>query len=257
MTASNPFKVVIPARYHSTRLPGKPLIKLAGKEMILRVYDKACRSDADQVVIATDDERIYNLAISAGADVCMTATDHKTGTDRLSEVVNKYAWPADTIVVNVQGDEPLMPVSCINLVAENLHKHKIAVMATLATRIQNSSEYTDPNVVKVVFDRNGLAMLFSRSPIPHYREKDFDATFASYRHLGIYAYRAAYLLQYSDLSECGIEFAEKLEQLRVLNNGDRIHVDLARELPGPGVDTPEQLAEVELLVQRELEKSGQ
>jgi len=257
MTASNPFKVVIPARYHSTRLPGKPLIKLAGKEMILRVYDKACQSDADQVLIATDDERIYNLASGAGADVCMTATDHETGTDRLSEVVDKNAWPADTIVVNVQGDEPLIPVSCINQVAENLIKHKAAVMATLATRIQQLSEYNDPNVVKVIFDRNGLAMLFSRSPIPHYRENDFDSNCASYRHLGIYAYRAAYLSQYSGLSECSIEFAEKLEQLRVLNNGDRIHVDVAKELPGPGVDTPEQLAEVELLVQRELAKSGQ
>lgn len=256
MADNSSFKVVIPARYQSTRLPGKPLKKIAGKEMVLRVYDKACLSNAGQVLIATDDERIYQVAKNAGADVCMTLAEHETGTDRLAEVVSKNGWAPDTIVVNVQGDEPLIPVSCINQVAANLAEHHAAVIATLAARIQQVSEYNDPNVVKVIFDSNGMALLFSRSPIPFYRDNEFDDACASYRHLGIYAYRAGYLSQYATLPECGIEQAEKLEQLRVLNNGDRIHVALAEDLPGPGVDTAAQLAEVESIVQQELESGG-
>lgn len=254
MADNSSFKVVIPARFQSSRLPGKPLKKIVGREMVLRVYDKACLSNAGQVLIATDDERIYQVASSAGADVCMTSAAHETGTDRLAEVVSQNSWPSDTIVVNVQGDEPLIPVSCINQVASNLAAHQAAVIATLAARIQQVTEYNDPNAVKVVFDKHGMALLFSRSPIPFYRDDEFNDGCASYRHLGIYAYRAGYLSEYATLPECGIEQAEKLEQLRVLNNGDRIHVAIAEDLPGPGVDTAEQLAEVELIIQQELNK---
>jgi len=208
MADKSSFKVVIPARYQSSRLPGKPLKKIAGREMVLRVYDKACLSNAGQVLIATDDERIYQVATNAGADVCMTAAEHETGTDRLAEVVSINGWSSETIVVNVQGDEPLIPVSCINQVAENLAEHQAAVIATLAARIQQLNEYNDANAVKVVFDRNGMALLFSRSPIPYYRDDEFGSVCASYRHLGIYAYRAGYLSQYAELPECGIEQAE-------------------------------------------------
>ena len=246
-----PFKVVIPARYHSTRLPGKPLKKIAGKPMVLHVYEKACLSGAEQVLIATDDELIRKEVERAGAAVCMTDPEHATGTDRLTEVVKINGWSDDTIVVNVQGDEPLIPVSCINQVAANLSAQQGAVISTLSSRIETADEYSDPNIVKVVFDTNGLALLFSRSPIPYFRDADFNNDCTVYRHIGIYAYRAGYLLRYASLAECDIEGAEKLEQLRVLHNGDRIHVDVAKEVPGPGVDTAEQLAEVELIMNRQ------
>jgi len=192
MQSETAFKVIIPARYQSSRFPGKPLRKILGKAMVLQVYERAMQSNADEVWIATDDERIYQAADAAGARVCMTATTHNTGTDRLMEVVAEKAWAAETIVVNVQGDEPLIPVSCINQVAKNLAANSVAVMATLAARA-DAKEYIDPNVVKVVFDKDGLALLFSRAPIPHVRDGDYSDKSASYRHIGIYAYRAEYL----------------------------------------------------------------
>lgn len=248
MAESKAFKVVIPARYQSSRFPGKPLAKIAGKEMVLHVYELAMQSAATEVVIATDDQRIFDLAAGCGAKVTMTSKDHATGTDRLVEVVATQGWPADTIIVNVQGDEPLIPIACIDQVAQNLHQNASAVMATLATQINSESEFADPNVVKVVFDAYGMAMLFSRATIPFDRDRGFDQSVTCFRHLGIYAYRAGYLQGYSSLPECVIETAEKLEQLRVLYNGDRIHVDVALEVPGPGVDTAEQLIEVEAML---------
>ncbi len=247
MSSDDSFRVVIPARYQSTRFPGKPLKRIAGKEMILHVYEKAVQSDAAEVVIATDDERVFNVVQSAGAEVCMTASDHQTGTDRLVEVVHSRRWADDTVVVNVQGDEPLIPVVCINQVAENLTQNPEAVMSTLAAEILNQDEYADPNIVKVVFNSKGMAMYFSRSPIPHYRDGDFGNGCSGFRHIGIYAYRVGYLGTYQKLSS-RFEQAEKLEQLRVLDNSDSIHVDVARELPGPGVDTPEHLALVESII---------
>ncbi len=252
MPLNEHFRIVIPARYQSTRFPGKPLEQICGKEMVLHVYDKAIQSTAIEVLIATDDERIFEVASKAQANVCMTSADHITGTDRLVEVVESQQWPADTVVVNVQGDEPLIPAACIEQVAHNLHQNREAVMATLATPILSLEEYNDPNVVKVVSNKEGLAMYFSRSGIPFYRDGNHKDLCPSFRHIGIYAYRAGYLAGYSSLPECEIETAEKLEQLRVLYNGGAIHVDVAVELPGPGVDTPEQLIEVESLLARQI-----
>ena len=248
MQTDQSFRVVIPARYQSTRFPGKPLEKINGKAMVLHVYEKAMQSAADEVIIATDDQRIFDVVESAGANVCFTSADHATGTDRLVEVVATLEWPDDTVIVNVQGDEPLIPVACINQVAVNLIKNNQAVMATLATPISEREEFEDPNVVKVVFNVHGMAMYFSRSGIPYFRDSGFALSCQSYRHIGIYAYRAGYLVGYPLLAACDIEDAEKLEQLRVIHNGDMIHVDIANELPGPGVDTPAQLALVESIM---------
>jgi len=248
MQIDNSFRVVIPARYQSTRFPGKVLEKIDGKEMVLHVYEKAMQSAADEVIVATDDQRIFDAVKHAGANVCLTSTEHATGTDRLSEVVALLKWPDDTVIVNVQGDEPLIPVPCINQVALNLIENNDAVMATLATPIDEMEEFEDPNIVKVVFNANGMAMYFSRSGIPHYRDGSYTASCQSYRHIGIYAYRAGYLLNYPSLAACDVEEAEKLEQLRVIYNGDMIHVALAKELPGPGVDTPAELALVESIM---------
>lgn len=248
MQTKQSFYVVIPARYQSTRFPGKPLEKIAGKEMVLHVYAKAIQSGASEVVIATDDQRIFDLVRTSGAKVVMTSPDHETGTDRLVEVVQLKQWSEDKVVVNVQGDEPLIPVVCIDQVAQNLSANESAVMATLAADIDSREEYEDPNVVKVVFDRQGMAMYFSRSAIPHFRDSGFSPSLQCYRHIGIYAYRAGYLLNYANLPESNYEHIEKLEQLRVLENGDAIHVAIARELPGPGVDTREQLATVESIL---------
>jgi len=225
MQTNGSFRVVIPARFESTRFPGKPLQLIDGKEMVLHVVEKASQSDATEVVVATDDQRILDVVQASGADVCLTATDHETGTDRLVEVVTSRGWTEDEVVVNVQGDEPLIPVDCINQVANNLIQNPTAVMSTLA-----------------------MAMYFSRASIPYNRDGGIANGCKSYRHIGIYAYRAGYLATYPKLAASRLEALEKLEQLRVLDNGDLIHVDIARELPGPGVDTPEHLALVESMV---------
>jgi len=252
MQTDQSFRVVIPARYRSTRFPGKPLEKIAGKEMVLHVYEKAMQSAADEVIVATDDQRIFDVVEKAGANVCLTSADHCTGTDRLVEVVKKLKWSESTVIVNVQGDEPLIPVACINQVAVNLIENNEAVMATLAAPISEREEFEDPNVVKVIFNAHGMAMYFSRSGIPHYRDVGFSPSCQSYRHIGIYAYRAGYLANYPLPGACEIEDAEKLEQLRVIHNGDMIHVDIATELPGPGVDTPAQLALVKTIMNANL-----
>ena len=245
------FRVVIPARFQSTRFPGKPLKPICGKEMVLHVYEKAIQSDATEVVIATDDRRILQVAEDAGAAVCLTSSAHETGTDRLVEVVAARQWSDETIIVNVQGDEPLIPVDCVNQVATNLAENTDAVMATLATGISDQHDYNDPNVVKVVFNLKGMAMYFSRSAIPHNRDREFSSDFKSFRHIGIYAYRAGYLRRYPKLNVSQLEHVEKLEQLRVIDNGDLIHVGIARQLPGPGVDTPEHLELVESIIASE------
>jgi len=244
------FKVVIPARYASTRLPGKPLLDIAGKPMIQRVYEAACASGAEQVVIATDDERIEQAALGFGAEVCMTSTGHTSGTDRLAETSRKMAWADDEIIVNVQGDEPQIPTGLIKQVANGLADHPEAVIATLCSCIQSMQELQDPNVVKLVRDTQGFALYFSRAPIPWARD-DFAAnmdelptTIDYLRHLGIYAYRAAYLQEYTRLPSCALEQAESLEQLRVLWHGARIFVDDAVVEPGHGVDTEEDLERV-------------
>ncbi|MFA7387563.1 MAG: 3-deoxy-manno-octulosonate cytidylyltransferase [Thiohalobacteraceae bacterium] len=236
------FKVVIPARYASSRLPGKPLRLLAGRPMVEHVYRRACESGADEVVIATDDVRIEGAAREFGANVVMTSPEHPLGTDRLAEVVEKQGWPDAAIIVNLQGDEPLMPPALVAQVATNLGDRAEAAIATLCTRITEATELFDPNVVKVVRDAADYALYFSRAPIPWARDafaatrERLPADVPHWRHLGLYAYRAAFLRAYRDLSPAAIEAGEMLEQLRALFHGAKIHVAEAVALPGPGVD---------------------
>ncbi|KAF0193164.1 MAG: 3-deoxy-manno-octulosonate cytidylyltransferase (CMP-KDO synthetase) [Gammaproteobacteria bacterium] len=251
------FRVIIPARFLSSRLPGKPLRTLAGKPLIQHVYERASRSLADEVIIATDDERIRAVAESFGAAVCMTAITHHSGTDRIAEVVRARGYDEHQIVVNVQGDEPLVPPALINQVAATLEQHRDAQVATLCRRIDYAADLFDPHVVKVALDRNGYALYFSRAAIPWDREA-FSVTLAElpkrsehYRHIGLYAYRTAYLREYVTLPPCAIETMEALEQLRVLWNGGRIQVAEAMEEPGRGVDTEDDLRRVEVLLAAE------
>ena len=246
------FKIVIPARYASTRFPGKPLVDIAGKPMLQHSWECAQQAGAEQVIIATDDERICTVAEAFGAEVCMTSSEHPTGTDRLAEVSFKYGWDLDDIVVNLQGDEPLTPQENLKQVAMNLADHPRAGIATLCTPLQKIDEVVDPNVVKVVMDAEGYALYFSRAAIPF--DRDNHATLsaeqlAAYnRHLGIYAYRVSFLHAYTNMQACTLEQIEKLEQLRALYSGVPIHVAEAIRLPGPGIDTPDDVqAMVELL----------
>lgn len=251
----SPFRVVIPARYASTRLPGKPLRLLAGRPMIEHVYRKALLSGAQEVIIATDDERIRSVAEDFGAVVCMTAEQHPSGTDRLAEVAERQDWKDDVIVVNLQGDEPLMPAVLIRQVADDLESHPEADIATLCVRMRDLREVFDPHMVKVVMDAQGYALYFSRAPIPYHREAfagesvspagsvPHDADY--FRHIGLYAYRVAVLGRYPRLTSCRLEGTESLEQLRALWHGLRIHVREAMETPPPGVDTERDLARVE------------
>jgi len=245
---NRPFRVVIPARYASTRLPGKPLRLIGGRPMLQHVFERAQRSGAASVIIATDDPRIEQAARDFGASVCMTSTEHTSGTERLGEVVVRMGWRDDEIVVNVQGDEPLLPPGLINQVAGDLAGHADAVVATLAHALADPEESRDPNVVKVVRDRNGYALYFSRAAIPFRRDPDAAGHDGFLRHIGLYAYRAGFLRDYGTLEPAPIEQIEKLEQLRVLWHGLRIHVDLAAELPGHGVDTEADLLLVEKLL---------
>lgn len=243
------FSVIIPARYASRRLPGKPLEKIAGKTMIHHVYDRALSSGAGRVIIATDDERINNEAQGFNAQVCMTSSEHQSGTDRIAEVIDKLEIPDDHIIVNLQGDELFMPAVLIRQVATNLlSKHDSQlVMATLMTPIVDVKELFDPNVVKVVVDKNNCAIYFSRAPIPWQRDSmSFDSKTLPegskfYRHIGLYSYKAKFVKQYVNWSAAPIECTESLEQLRVLWNGYKIHVAESSELPFPGVDTKEDL----------------
>lgn len=249
------FCVVIPARYASTRLPGKPLRDIAGKPMIQHVYERAVQSGATEVVIATDDERIRQVAADFGALVCMTAAHHPTGTDRLAEVARLRGYTHQHIIVNLQGDEPLMPPALIRQVAENLQSHPQASAATLCQRITLSAELFDPHLVKVVMDKRGYALYFSRAAIPWDREAfmqttgELPARSEHYRHIGLYAYRAEFLQDYVQWPPCIIEQTESLEQLRILWNGHTLHVAEALENPGISIDTPDDLARVQQLLE--------
>ena len=252
---SHDYKVVIPARYASTRLPGKPLRELLGKPMLQYVFDAAMACAASEILVATDDGRIEAAAKRFGAKVCMTSTEHASGTDRLAEVVDLLGWPDETIVVNVQGDEPLMPPALIEQVARDLADNPDAAMSTLATPLVAAGGFFDPNVVKVVTDKAGFALYFSRAPIPWDRDllhddiKALPVGIVPLRHIGIYAYRAAYLRRYAQMRPCVLEQTEHLEQLRALWYGERIHVGEASQRPGPGVDTEDDLHIVEQLLQ--------
>jgi 3-deoxy-manno-octulosonate cytidylyltransferase (CMP-KDO synthetase) len=241
------FTVVIPARYGSSRLPGKPLLDIAGKPMIQRVWEQACQCGAEQVVIATDDERIEQTAKSFGARVCMTSSEHPSGTDRLQQVAKDLKLPSDHIVVNVQGDEPLMPAAVIDQVANNLQQNTSAAIATLCEPITDVEELRNPNAVKVVCDENGLALYFSRAAIPWPREhfasasSEMPTTGRWNRHIGIYAYRTEFLHQFVAWPPAPLEQLEQLEQLRALYHGVRIHVAQAAQKVPAGVDTQEDL----------------
>lgn len=249
------FTVVIPARFASTRLPGKPLLDICGKPMIQHVYERALESGAGRVVIATDEAKIEAVARGFGAQVCMTAAHHGSGTERLSEVVERLGFAADEIVVNLQGDEPMMPPQLLQQVAQNLDGHPAAPVATLAEPIHGAAELFNPNVVKVVSDEQGYALYFSRAPIPWNRDA-FAVTTAELpqgsrylRHIGLYAYRAGFIKEYVGWPACPLEGVESLEQLRVLWHGHKIHVAEAQAATVAGVDTPQDLERVRQLLQ--------
>jgi 3-deoxy-manno-octulosonate cytidylyltransferase (CMP-KDO synthetase) len=241
------YVIVIPARYGSTRLPGKPLLDIGGKPMVQRVWEQAGRSGAEEVIIATDDERIQRAAHKFGARVCMTSEQHPSGTDRLQQVARECGWDDEQIVVNVQGDEPMIPPSVIDQVAQNLSSYPAASMSTLCETVEDSEQLFDPNAVKVVFDVSGMALYFSRATIPwprdHYsaRLPGMPAEGSWYRHIGIYAYRTAFLHQYVSWEPAPLEIVEQLEQLRALSHGVGIHVAEAVEAVPPGVDTASDL----------------
>ncbi len=243
------FLVVIPARYASSRLPGKPLADIAGLSMIERVYRQAEKSGAQRVVIATDDSRVQQVCQGFGAEVCMTSPSHNSGTERLAEVVSLLGLSEDTVVVNVQGDEPFIPPAIIRQVAQNLASQSKARMATLSVPIEHSDEVQNPNVVKVQTDKQGYALYFSRSVIPFDRDKAFTAQLSDIyrRHIGIYAYRAGFIQEYVRWPASQLEQIECLEQLRVLWQGEAIHVATAVEIPAVGVDTPEDLERARLV----------
>jgi 3-deoxy-manno-octulosonate cytidylyltransferase (CMP-KDO synthetase) len=238
------FTVVIPARYASSRLPGKPLVDIHGKAMVQRVWERARESAAQRVVIATDDERIAEAAMAFGAEVLLTRADHPSGTDRIAEVVERLGLGDAEIVVNVQGDEPMIPSAVIEQVADNLDRHADAAVATLCEAIGDDAQLRDSNAVKVVMDRRGMALYFSRACIPWPRGHQWESGMPAgnwYRHIGLYAYRVAFLRRYTAWSPAPPELAESLEQLRALYEGERIHVAEACEPVPGGVDTADDL----------------
>jgi 3-deoxy-manno-octulosonate cytidylyltransferase (CMP-KDO synthetase) len=246
-----PFVVVVPARFGSTRLPGKPLLKIDGESMIRRVAARAGQAGAAQVVVATDDDRVAReLRGSGDILVCMTREDHASGSDRIAETVNHFGWPDDTIVVNLQGDEPFAPAAGIRAVVATLAGDD-APMATLATPITNADEFFDPNIVKVVRANNGRALYFTRSPAPWARDPfaqgrdSLPADVPFLRHIGIYAYRTGFLRRLAALPRTPLERAESLEQLRALEHGYPISVQLTPEPFPPGIDTAEDLVRAE------------
>lgn len=244
------FKIVIPARYGSIRLPGKPLLEIAGKPMIAHVVERALDSAADEVVVATDDQRIADACAGLGAAVLMTDTRHCSGTERVAEVIELCGWEDDTIVVNLQGDEPCMPSALIGQVAASLGALPDVGMATLAYPIDDSATLFDPHVVKVVLSADGFALYFSRAPVPWHRDgflgkrAELPGSVQFLRHIGLYAYRVSLLRRHISYAPSPLEIAESLEQLRLLWHGERIHVGLATHAPGPGVDTADDLASV-------------
>jgi 3-deoxy-manno-octulosonate cytidylyltransferase (CMP-KDO synthetase) len=239
------FTVVIPARFGSSRFPGKPLAMINGKPMIQHVVERAEEAGADKIIVATDDSRIQN-AVSEFASVCMTSPDHQSGTERIAEVLQKEKVAPASIVVNVQGDEPFIPAQNIKQVADNLARASQCQMATLSTPINDAQDVFNPNIVKVVVNSLGESIYFSRSPIPFERDRMMaeptSANTALYqRHIGIYAYRAQYVQQYVDYAPSELEQIESLEQLRAIWYGDKIHCETAIAPPPIGIDTPEDL----------------
>ena len=260
------FSVIIPSRFGSTRLPGKPLLDIAGKPMIQWVYERAIQSDAENVIIATDDQRIADACHKFSANVVLTSADHLSGTDRLQEVVRRQSFLDDHVVVNVQGDEPLIPPEVINQVAKNLVHYTLAGISTLCEKIDNVADLFNPSKVKVIRDANDEALYFSRAAVPWIREwpslddlspaalKSREAIFLNsechwYRHIGIYAYRTSILNQFVQWPASSNERSESLEQLRALDNGVTIHCQEAVVNIPAGVDTQDDLVKVRKLLQ--------
>ncbi|KAF3981404.1 MAG: 3-deoxy-manno-octulosonate cytidylyltransferase [Methylococcales symbiont of Hymedesmia sp. n. MRB-2018] len=249
-----PFKVVIPARYGSTRLPGKPLLNIAGKPMIAHVCQRATEANADEVVVATDDQRIFDNVTKLGIKVVMTDINHQSGTERINEVASQMAWQDDDIIVNVQGDEPLIPSAYIKEVAHALASQTQAGIATLASRILDDTELFNTNAVKVVLDRDDYALYFSRAAIPWNRDS-FTANSAELsdlmpylRHIGMYAYTVKFLKSYCSWQPSVLETVESLEQLRILWQGESILVKTVDIAPEAGIDTQADLERVERVV---------
>lgn len=248
------FKVVIPARYGSTRLPAKPLLDIAGKPMIVHVCERAFEARADEIIIATDDARIVDAVSKLGFQAVMTRANHESGTERIAEVAEKFGWPDETIVVNLQGDEPLLPANYIRQVAHALASQSQAGIATLAANIHDSTEMFNPNAVKVALDKNGYALYFSRASIP-WNRAEFSIPPASnfqtqgLRHIGLYAYRVDFLKKYCDWESSPLEKIEALEQLRILWHGEKIFVQTVEKTPPAGVDTFEDLQRVRKVLQ--------
>lgn len=245
------FIAIIPARYGSSRLPGKPLADINGKPMVVHVMERALESGAKRVIVATDHPEVVRAVEAAGGEVCLTRADHQSGTERLAEVIELCQFADDEIIVNVQGDEPLIPPVIIRQVAENLANSE-AGMSTLAVPIETAEEAFNPNAVKVVRNAKGYAMYFSRAAIPWERER-FAVSKETIgdvflRHIGIYAYRAGFIRQYVKWEPSELEHIELLEQLRVLWYGEKIHVDVAKAIPSVGVDTPEDLERVRAIL---------
>ena len=245
------FTVLIPARLKSTRLPDKPLADLHGAPMVVRVAQRAAGSAAARVVVAADDARIVDACRAHGVSALLTRTDHVSGSDRLAEACEQLRLDGEAIVVNVQGDEPLIATAMIDACAALLKLRSDCVMATVAHAIDDATEFTNPNVVKVVLDASGRALYFSRAPIPHWRDRASEGALSSaprpLRHVGLYAYRAGFLRRFPTLPPSPLEAVEALEQLRVLWQGERIAVHVSSERPGPGVDTPADLERVRAL----------
>lgn len=246
------FRAVVPARYASTRLPGKPLADIGGKPMVVRVAEAALKSGAFEVWVATDDARVGDAVLAHGHRVAMTRADHASGTDRIAEVAEAFGWLDDDIVVNVQGDEPLLDPALVAQVAQALAADPAAAIATAAHAIDDAAEFMNPNVVKVVTDAAGRALYFSRAPIPWPRDafagnrEALPAGFAARRHVGLYAYRVSFLRRYGQLAPAPIEQWESLEQLRALWHGFHIRVIDCVHAPAAGVDTPEDLERVRM-----------
>jgi 3-deoxy-manno-octulosonate cytidylyltransferase (CMP-KDO synthetase) len=254
-TSVTNFFAVIPARFASTRLPGKPLADIHGKPMVVRVAERALASGAAGVFVATDHDGVAVAVTAQGVQVVMTSPDCASGTDRLAEVAVSLGWADDVVVVNVQGDEPLIDPDLIRATAQALFDHPTASMATVSHRIHDAAEAFNPNVVKVVTDKDGFALYFSRAPIPWARDEwsastqaSLPATLPMQRHIGLYAYRVSFLKAYPGLSRPQIEIHESLEQLRALWHGYRIMVIESDQPIAPGVDTPEDLEKVRALL---------
>jgi 3-deoxy-manno-octulosonate cytidylyltransferase (CMP-KDO synthetase) len=248
------FHVIIPARFGSTRLPGKPLLHIGGRPLIQWVWQSAVASGAASVLVATDDERIRAAAAKFGADCMMTSADHASGTDRIAEAVRSRRLPADAIVVNLQGDEPAMPAAVISDVAQALHEVAGSDIGTAVAPIESLQEFLDPNCVKALRARDGRALYFSRAPVPWPRDHISAERPASYagawRHIGIYAYRVRSLLQFAAWPPTPLETTERLEQLRALEHGMHIHLVALAEAPPAGIDTPADLERVKAELQK-------